>query len=237
MNLASILLKIALSFITLDDISNSEPLRPIKLVNYNETVIVYKNGNASSHISLQLNDTCTDLYLPLLINKKVVLVNAPINVQTVVLGLAQNQVLHLSTTSNKPLVHNIQIDLSYNNYIEKDHFWDFEQPHNLLMDYTDLENGQLNIGDFSAKIVLPPDFTLKPQNNSTKRTIDQVLTIDYIKSDLNNEIYLTASNLNFVDIDIVMTINNSSRLLTSYFLIIVLLISVYAIFLRYIFAG
>ena len=90
-----ILLKIVLLLNDGTDIRKSEPSMPIRLINYSETVIVSKNGDASSFIHILLNDTCSDIFLPLLINKNAVVVDAPKSLQTMIIGSGESRFFHI----------------------------------------------------------------------------------------------------------------------------------------------
>jgi len=217
--------------------SSPMPVVPAHLISYYESILVKPNGEATSHINLQLGGFSEEIYLPLLINDKITLLNSLDKIQTSISEIANNKYLVLRSKDNNPLDKNIQLDIAYGNLIDDNHLWHILDAPNFLIDYSELDNYQVKIDDYRAKITLPDNLALEWPYDAPEQLGSQLISIEYINNDQNNEVNLTASNLSFDDIELIMTIKNSSSLLTPYILIIALLIIVYVVFLRYVFVG
>ena len=212
-------------------------IEPTYLSNYNETLLIQSNGTAISHIDLQLADSSSEFYLPLLLNTEVALVEVPREIEARILGESYKKYLLLSSKDGKPLSGNIRLDISYANILNEVRFWEIEDDHIFLFDYSDIKNRKVNMGEFSAKITLLNDLCFDIRENGSEDYIKGLVSVDFIEDKECKVVNLKGSNLNFIDIDFEMEIDYSSSILIPYILVIVLLITIYVVFLRYVFVG
>ena len=210
---------------------------PIHLSKYHETIVIQANGEAVSHINLILTDSYYKLYLPLLISDEIVLLNSPADINASITGVGKNKYLLLQAKTNMPLDSMIQLDISYDNMLKGDNSWNFTRELSIPFDYSEIDSRNFNIDDYNVTITLPPNLSIKLPNNISELLTKGTLSIIHTDIEKTNEVNLSAYDLKLVEVDLEMIINKGSIFFAPYFITIVLLLAVYGVFLRYVFAG
>jgi len=238
MRLLNAIVFVIISFLSIGHSYSSQlPSSPIHLAKYNETIVLEPNGDAISHISLLLKDTCLEFYLPLIVSSKITLLNSPPDVYVKLLSTDTTNYLLIRSIEQTSMDRNIELDILYNNLLPDDHFWNLKDERNLMIDYADVTSMKYYIDNYKASILLPENLTITLPVEGSELSLNEFINIKKIETGKNEKLNLLASNLGFADIDLIMVLKKSSFPYFPYFVIIILLVAVYTVFLRHIFAG
>lgn len=210
-------------------------IEPTRLTKYHESIRIGSNGEAESHITLQLSDNVSELYLPLIISDEIALLKNSEKCQVSVSGKSNSRYLVVKSIDSSPLEKYLELDISYVDLVKNDKFWNIIDKPCVLFDYSEHNNYYSTIGEYSATISLPTNAKFDLPDNVSDKNINNLVSIEYHKSDAMKEVSLKASNISFDDINLLVILRKSSSSLAPYIMIIVALIAVYVVFLRFIF--
>ncbi|MEN8249177.1 MAG: hypothetical protein ABFS32_09625 [Bacteroidota bacterium] len=226
------ILFIVLHFSILDGLACNLTPAPILLAKYNESVHITQDGDLTSLISIELQDSCTELRLPLLINDNISIIKSSEYLNTSIVDNIGNKYLLIKSIGESIIASNIYFEISYSDYFKKNRFLNKINKAYLLLDYSGVNKRPIEVVDYRASIIAPKSFKLLPEKIAAIDSDELKIN----KSINTNEINIAAADLMLSEIEIPFNIIIKHPIsITPYIAVIVLLLAIYFIFLRHIF--